>query len=176
MSETALADLAARVRRLESERAIRDLKARYLRACDLKDVAGVRDTLDPAATIDFEGFPPFEEREAFIAVYREFGCAPGVFDIHHGANGVIEFVSEREATGRWSLLFHNINLAARSLTQMGVEYEDRYHERDGRWWIVETRSRRTSFLAHSVGDDSVPRVTAMGTAPDVPFGQPVEPQ
>ena len=40
MSETALADLAARVRRLEAERAIRDLKARYLRACDLKDAEG----------------------------------------------------------------------------------------------------------------------------------------
>lgn len=173
MSETALADLAARVRRLEAERAIRDLKARYLRACDLKDVEGLRDTLDPAAMIDFEGFPPFEGREAFVAVYREFGCAPGVFDIHHGANGVIEFASEHEATGRWSLLFHNINLAFRSLTQMGVEYEDRYRERDGRWWIVKSRSRRTSFLAHSVGEDSVPRVTVMGAPPDAPFGQPV---
>lgn len=174
MSETALADLAARVLRLEAERALRDLKARYLRACDLKDVDGLRDTLDPAATIDFEGFPAFADREAFIAVYREFGCAPGVFDIHHGANGVIVFASEHEATGRWSLLFHNINLAARSLTQMGVEYEDRYRERNGRWWIVETRSRRTSFLAHSVGADSVPRVTFMGAAPDGSFGQPAE--
>lgn len=38
MSEAALADLNLRVRRLEAERAIRELKARYLRACDLKDV------------------------------------------------------------------------------------------------------------------------------------------
>ena len=173
MSEAALADLNLRVRRLEAERAIRELKARYLRACDLKDVEAVRDTLEPDATIEFEGFPPFADREAFAAVYRELGTAPGVFDIHHGANGVIEFVSESEASGRWSLLFHNINLAQRTLTQMGVEYEDRYVERDGRWWIAETRSRRTSFLAQAIGDDGVARVLAMGEAPDRPFAQPL---
>ena len=172
MSEAALTDLALRVRRLEAERAIRELKARYLRACDLKDPDGVRDTLAPhGAVIEFEGFPRFDDREAFVAVYREFGCAPGVFDIHHGANGVIEFVSENEARGLWSLLFHNINLAQRTLTRMGVEYQDRYVERDGRWWIAETRSRRTSFLAQAVGDDGVARVVAMGEAPDQPFAQ-----
>lgn len=173
MNEAALADLALRVRRLEAERAIRELKARYLRACDLKDIDGVCATLDPRAIIEFEGFPRFDDRGAFVAVYRELGCAPGVFDIHHGANGVIEFVSESDATGRWSLLFHNINLAQRTLTQMGVEYEDRYVERQGRWWIAETRSRRTSFLAQAVGDDGVARVLAMGEAPDRPFAQPL---
>jgi hypothetical protein len=170
MSEAALTNLAARVHRLEAERAIRDLKARYLRACDLKDVEGVRDTFDPrGATIAFEGFPRFDDRDAFVDVYREFGCAPGVFDIHHGANGVIAFASDQQASGRWSLLFHNINLAARTLTQMGVEYEDRYVEHGGRWWIAETRSRRTSFLAQTVGEDGTARVVAMGEAPIAPF-------
>ena len=174
MSEAALEDIVLRLRSLEAERAIRELKARYLRACDLKDVDGVRETLDPqGAVIDFEGFPRFEDRDAFVAVYRELGTAPGVFDIHHGANGVIELVSDHEATGRWSLLFHNINLAQRTLTQMGMEYEDRYVARDGRWWIAETRSRRTSFLAQAVGDDGVARVLAMGEAPDQPFAQPL---
>ncbi len=173
MSESALIDLSVRVYRLEAERAIRELKARYLRACDLKDPDGVRDTLDPeGATIDFEGFPRFDNRDAFIDVYREFGCAAGVFDIHHGANGVIDFSSDSDASGRWSLLFHNINLATRTLTQMGVEYEDRYIARAGRWWIAETRSRRTSFLAQSVGDDGIARVVALGHAPDTPFGSP----
>ncbi|QYU70184.1 nuclear transport factor 2 family protein [Leptolyngbya sp. 15MV] len=172
MSEAALIDLAARVYRLEAERAIRELKARYLRACDLKDPEGVRDTLDPeGATIDFEGFPRFDDRDAFVAVYRGFGCAAGIFDIHHGANGIVELISDSEATGRWSLLFHNINLASRTLTQMGVEYEDRYIQRDGRWWIAETRSRRTSFLTQAVDGDGTTRVMAMGAAPDAPFGQ-----
>lgn len=168
MSEISLVALAARVRELEDERAIRELKARYLRACDLKDVDTVRDTLVPlGAVIEFEGFSRFDDREPFVAIYREMGCAPGIHDIHHGANGVIAFDGPDRASGRWSLLFHNVNLGARMLTQMGVEYEDRYERRDGRWWIAETRSRRTSFLAQAVGEDGVPRVVAMGEAPTV---------
>lgn len=166
MSEVSVEDLARRVRELEDERAIRELKARYLRACDLKDVEGVRATLLPhGAVIEFEGFPRFADRDEFVAVYRDMGCQPGIHDIHHGGNGVIAFDGDDAASGRWSLLFHNINLAARTLTQMGVEYEDRYVRRDGRWWIAETRSRRTSFLAQTVADDGTPTVVAMGEAP-----------
>ncbi|MEN9718124.1 MAG: hypothetical protein RIQ99_1002 [Pseudomonadota bacterium] len=158
--------LEARLQRLEDDRAIRDLKARYLRACDTKDPAGVRDTLVPdGATIAFDGFPTFTDRDAFVAVYAEMGCAPGIFDIHHGANGVIAFDSAVQARGEWSLLFHTINLTSRTLTQMGVEYTDLYVKRDGRWWIAETRSRRLSCLIHTVDADGRPIVTAMGDAP-----------
>lgn len=166
MSRDSLDDLTARVRRLEDESAIRALKARYLRSCDLKAVDGVRQTLvADGAVIEFEGFPRFEDREPFLAVYQQFGCVPGIFDIHHGANAEIAFDGDDRATGRWSLLFHNINLTARTLTQMGVEYDDVYVRRDGRWWISETRSRRTSILMHTVAEDGAPRVAAMGEAP-----------
>ena len=165
--------LTARVCELEDERAIRELKARYLRACDLKDVDAVRDALLPqGAIIAFEGFPVFDDREPFVAVYREMGCAPGIYDIHHGANGEIAFDGPDAARGRWSLLFHNINLAARTLIQMGVEYDDRYVRRDGRWWIAETRSRRTSFLSVAVGPAGEQRVQAMGDAPPVYSTEP----
>ncbi|MEN9683457.1 MAG: hypothetical protein RLZZ427_1208 [Pseudomonadota bacterium] len=158
--------LEARLQRLEDDRAIRDLKARYLRACDTKNPAGVRDTLLPdGAVIAFDGFPTFTDRDAFVAVYAEMGCAPGVFDIHHGANGVIAFDSAVQARGEWSLLFHTINLTTRTLTQMGVEYTDLYAKQDGRWWIAETRSRRLSCLIHTVDADGRPIVTAMGDAP-----------
>lgn len=155
--------LEARVRRLEDERAIRALKARYLRACDLKDPDGVLDTLAPAgAQIDFEGFPRFEAREPFVDIFRQMGCQPGVYDIHHGGNGEIAFDSDDRAAGRWSLIFHNVNLTARTLIQMGVEYEDVYVRSDGRWWIAETRSRRKSMLVQSVGEDGAVKVQVMG--------------
>jgi hypothetical protein len=35
----------------------------------------------------------------FVAVYAEMGCVPGIFDIHHGANGVIEFDGPDRARG-----------------------------------------------------------------------------
>ena len=158
-------DIEARLQRLESDRAIRDLKARYLRCCDLKDPDGVRDTLvAEGAVIAFEGFPRFDSRDAFVDIFRQMGCQPGIFDIHHGANGVIAFDGPDRATGNWSLYFHNVNLTARTLTQMGVEYDDVYVRQGGRWWIAETHSQRTSFLMHAVGDDGLPKVAAMGEA------------
>jgi hypothetical protein len=124
--------LEDRVQQLEDDRAIRDLKARYLRACDTKDVESVRDTLArEGARILYDGFPPFGNREDFVAIYAQMGCAPGMFDIHHGANGIISFESPIRATGKWSLLFHNINLASQTLTQMGVEYDDLYLKLEG---------------------------------------------
>jgi len=154
------------LQRLEDDRAIRDLKARYLRACDTKDVEVVRDCLLPqGAVIEFDGFPPFDDRDAFVQAYQEMGCAPGIFDIHHGVNGVIRFDGPDIASGQWSLLFHNINLTGRTLTQMGVEYEDTYVRESGRWWIAVTRSRRLSCLIHSVDEAGLSSVSVMGEAP-----------
>jgi hypothetical protein len=158
--------LEERLQRLEDDRAIRDLKARYLRACDTKDPDTVRDTLMPVgAVIAYEGFPPFNNREDFVAIYAQMGCAPGIYDMHHAANGIITFESATRARGQWSLFFHNINLAGRTLTQMGVEYDDIYVKDAGRWWIAETRSRRTSCLIHGVDADGAATVTVMGDPP-----------
>ena len=163
--------LEERIQRLEDDRAIRDLKARYLRACDLKDPDAVRDTLSPnGAIIAYEGFPPFSNRDDFVAIYSQMGCTPDIFDMHHAANGIINFESVDRARGRWSLFFHNINLSQKTLTQMGVEYDDVYVKDAGRWWIAETRSIRTSCLIHSVGETGQATVEVMGPAPAI-FGE-----
>lgn len=155
-----------RLQKLEDDRAIRDLKARYLRACDTKDPETVRDCLLPDnAVISYEGFPSFDNRDEFVAIYTQMGCAPGIFDIHHGANGIIRFENDDRAAGQWSLFFHNINLGAKTLTQMGVEYDDVYVRKDGRWWIAETRSKRLSCTIHSVDDAGVASVAVMGEPP-----------
>jgi SnoaL-like domain len=170
VSVTELSILAARLQRLEDDRAIRDLKARYLRACDLKEPEVVRDCLAAkGAVIAYDGFPNFNNRDDFVAIYAQMGCQPGIFDIHHGANGIITFENAQRATGKWSLFFHNINLADGTLTQMGVEYDDVYVLANDRWWIAETRSRRTSCLIHSVKDGEA-RVAAMGEPPAT-FGE-----
>jgi hypothetical protein len=161
-----IAALAARIQQLEDDRAIRDLKARYLRACDLKDPEGVRDTLLPVgAIIAYDGFPAFDNRDAFVDIYAAMGCQPTIYDIHHGTNGIIRFDGPDRATGQWSLHFHNINLAQRTLTQMGVEYDDVYVRKDGRWWIAETRTRRTSCLIETVDDAGTGKIVTMGDPP-----------
>lgn len=157
--------LEERLARLEHDRAIRDLKMRYLRAADAKDPAAMRACFLPDARIRFEGFPDFDGRDSFIAVYEQLGCAPGVFDIHQGGPGIIEFTGADEATGWWPLLFHSINLAQRRVTQLGVEYEDRYRYRNGRWWIAETRSVRKSCLIEEVDSHGRSLATALGEAP-----------
>lgn len=162
--------LEERLQRLEDDRAIRDLKARYLRACDSKDPETVRDTLLPDARVNFEGFPSFDNRDDFVAIYRQFGCVPGVYDIHHAANGVITFDGPDRARGQWALTFHNVNLTHRTLTQFGVEYDDVYERRDGRWWIAQTASRKKSVVIESVDDAGNTRVIAMGEDTNA-FGQ-----
>lgn len=154
--------LEERVQQLEDDRAIRDLKARYLRACDTQQPGTVRDCLLPEAAIRFEGFPPFDNREDFVAIYAELGCAPGVYDIHHAANGIITFENAERATGKFALTFHNINLTHRTLTQFGVEYDDVFVKRDGRWWIAETVSHKKSVLVQAVDADGNVKVVAMG--------------
>lgn len=161
-----LEDLAARIGALEDIEAIRQLKARYLRGCDLKQPEVVRDTLLPAgAVIAYEGFPPFDNREAFVAVFEAMGCQPGVHDLHHATNSEVALTGPDEAAGKWSLNFRSIIMAQRSVIQMGVEYEDRYVRRDGRWWIAETRSTRTGCLIEQVDDAGHVTVVAMGDPP-----------
>lgn len=157
--------LEQRLERLEHDRAIRDLKMRYLRAADRKDCEAMRDCFTPDAHIAFEGFPEFHSRDAFVEIYRELGCAPGIFDIHQGGTGIISLSGSDDATGWWPLYFHNINLASRTITQLGVEYEDRYVLQDGRWWIASSRSIRKSCLIQSVDDAGELRTVAMGEAP-----------
>jgi hypothetical protein len=69
------------------------------------------------------------------------------------------------ATGLWSLHFQTIILANRSVTQMGVEYQDVYERDDDRWWIAETRTKRTSFLGQIIAEDGTPHVFALGEGP-----------
>lgn len=155
--------LEDRLQRLEDDRAIRDLKARYLRACDSQDPETVRDCLHPEVRIRYEGFPPYDNRDEFVTIYRELGCVPGINDIHHAANGIITFENADRATGQWALLFHNINLAGRTLTQFGIEYDDVYVKCDGRWLIAESHTRKKSVLVQTVDDDGHTQITVMGT-------------
>lgn len=158
--------LAARIRELEDREAIRELKARYLRGCDLKQPEVVRDTLLPnGAIIAYEGFPPFTDREPFVEIFAQMGCQPGVHDIHHATNAEIVLTGPDSATGKWSLTFNSIILANRTVTHMGVEYEDRYERQDGRWWIAETRTTRPYCRIETIGEDGSVKVVALGEPP-----------
>jgi hypothetical protein len=160
--------LEQRLRALEDIAAIKDLKARYLRSCDLQRPDDVRDCLLPEAVIAYEGFPQFNDRDSFVDIYRQMGCQPGIFDMHHGVNPEITLTGADSAKGIWSLFFQNINLGNRTVTQFGVEYDDDYVRRDGRWWIARSASRKTSVLVQMIGGDGVPKVQALGRSEEEP--------
>lgn len=164
--EERLEEMEQRIARLEDERAIRALKARYLRACDLKLPDDVRDTLLPDVTIDYQGFPPIHDRESFVGIYAELGCLPEIFDIHHAGNGIITFEDTARATGTWTLTYHNINLKERTLTRFGVQYDDLYLKRDGRWWIARSKSWQTYAFVEQVGENGARTILAMGKGPE----------
>ncbi len=162
---TSFAAISARLAALEDKEAIRALKARYLRACDLKQPEVVRDCFAPGPIrIAYENFPEFTDRDAFVEVYRAMGCQPGVFDIHHATNWEIELIGADRATGKWSLNFRTILTGPRQVVRLAVEYEDTYCRQNGRWWIVETVSTVTSMLTEAIAADGSATVLVLGAA------------
>jgi hypothetical protein len=159
-------NLAARLQALEDKEAIRLLKARYLRACDLKQPDVVRDCFLPSGVrIAYQGFPLFTDRDAFVATYEGMACQPGVYDIHHATNWDIELTGPDSARGLWSLNFRTFLAGPRQVTRLAVEYEDVYARAEGRWWIAESVSRVTSVLTEQIEADGTTRVLAVGEAP-----------
>jgi len=159
-------DLAARLATLEDKEAIRLLKARYLRACDLKQVEAVRDCFLPTGVrIAYQNFPEFSDRDAFVAIYEQMACQGGVYDLHHATNWEIDLTGPDEARGLWSLNFRTILTGPRQVVRLAVEYEDIYRRHDGRWWIAETVSRVTSMLTEQIGEDGSVTVLALAEPP-----------
>ncbi|MDY0072259.1 MAG: nuclear transport factor 2 family protein [Thauera sp.] len=144
---TANTDLAARIARLEALEDIRNLKHRYLNACDLKEVEVIRDCFATGPVlIDYEGVGVFEDRDSFVDLYQSLACHPNVVDSHHGANPEIELTSETTAKGRWGLGYFNLDANTGETRQLGVMYEDEYRREPEGWKIIVSRSRLLSVV------------------------------
>ena len=158
-----LEQIAARLVALEDKEAIRALKARYLRACDLKQPDVLRDCFAPGAIrIAYQNFPEFADRDAFVEIFQAMGCQPGVFDIHHATNWEIALTGADSATGQWSLNFRTILTGPRHVVRLAVEYDDVYRRQDGRWWIIDTVSTITSMLTEEIAEDGTTKVLVLG--------------
>lgn len=144
--------LEQRIARLEALEAIRQLKHRYLNACDLKQVEVIRDCFaEGEILIDYGPLGSFRDRDSFLALYQELACQPRVIDIHHGANPEIELLGEDQARGRWALYYFNLDAESGATRQLGGIYQDRYRCIAGQWKLVECR-----FSAHSMVAGQVP--------------------
>ena len=137
-----LKHLEQRIAQLEALEAIRQLKHRYLNACDLKEVETIRDCFASGPVlIDYEAVGRFEDRDSFVDLYASLACQPQVRDSHHGANPEIELTADDTARGRWSLCYFNLDAETGLTRRLGVIYDDEYRCIAGAWKIVATRSR-----------------------------------
>ncbi len=137
--------LEERIERLEALEDIRQLKHRYLNACDLKEVEAIRNCFaEGDIVIDYGPVGLFKDRDSFVGLFQEMACHDYVIDLHHGANPEIE-VDGDQAAARWALYYFNINGDTGATRQLGGFYQDEYRRIDGLWKIV-----KTVFQAHSI--------------------------
>lgn len=145
MSSTPNDDLQQRIYRLEAIEAIKQLKARYLTACDRKQVDVLRDCFpDRPVVIDYGPVGSFDHRDGLAGIFEKIACNDHVFDIHLGANPQIRLIDATHAEGVWGLYFFQIDAATDKLMQLAGYYDDRYELIDGAWKIVETRFQHYS--------------------------------
>jgi len=145
--QASIQSLAERLERLEALEAIRQLKARYLNACDQQDPQGVsRCFAEGDILIDMGHLGVFHHRDEFVAMYRTYGCHEYILDMHHGANPEIELVDASHARGLWSLNYRNINTRDRTVTFLSILYHDEYAKLAGEWKIVTCRCEYKTAL------------------------------
>jgi SnoaL-like domain len=141
-------NIEMRLRAIEDERQIANLKARYINACDggwgraSHDADVVASIFAPAGTWEAEGFPRAEGREAIRKLFQSFGPqAP--FAFHCISNPLIE-VRGDAASGEWHLseLFTD---AQGTETWAGGIYSDTFVRiEDG--WLIHSMSVRYAFI------------------------------
>lgn len=157
--------LQQRLERLEALEAIRDLKARYLAACDAKDSTTFRACfLDGPVDIDYGPIGRFDTADALTAVFRDIGCQAHMLEWHHASNPQIELLSADRARGRWSLHYQLINTQEGSLLQLGGEYTDSYQRTDGGWKMAATRFTPRTHLHLALGAEAVAALAAGAAA------------
>ncbi len=160
MAETTVAD--------ELE-AIRQLKARYCRFLDTKDIESWRSVFatDVVAKVDLAvstggadpmTTPPVEGVDQFVpAVLAGIGDAA---TMHHCHTPEIALTSETTATGIWAMEDHLIYPDGRELRGAG-HYHETYEKQDGAWRIKTLHLTRT--IQQLVGDFSAQVPDSMAT-------------
>ena len=160
-----LQQLSLRLQRLEAIDAIKQLKARYLMACDTKQPEQMRDCfLDGDIVIDYGPVGRFSHRDQLVDTFIEFGCHPYMLEMHHGHNPIIDITSNASAQGSWELFYQLINTKNKTITQLAIIYYDQYRSIDGEWKIVETVTKNVSTMVLDIADET-PRIVTASAPP-----------
>ena len=146
-------DIEQRLHRLESLESIKQLKYRYLRACDHQQPEVVRECYaEGEIALDFGRVGTFTSRDELVDIFASLACQPHIIEMHHAQNPQIEFQDDSNASADWGLYYFLINTRDNMTTQLGGFYEDRYKLTEAGWRIVASKFTVTSTLITSVED------------------------
>jgi hypothetical protein len=148
MTDERLVQMEERLSRLEDIDGIRQLKARYLNACDRQDPEAVRECFaEGEVIIDMSYFGQCQNRDEFVdGIFVPRGCHEHVLDMHHCANPEIGIIDGQNAKGVWSLNYRNINTQDQTVTLMSALYHDEYRKVEGEWKVSRSRTEYRTAL------------------------------
>jgi len=146
-------EIEKRLARLEAESDIRRLKARYLNACDAKDVEAIRACFTEDAVIEYPPLGTFD-LDGLIGIFTQMAASTPIVDVHHGHNGEIEIDGD-EASGRWNLGFATYDPRTKGFRMLASFYEDRYRKTDQGWRICFTRSTPRTIVDGTASEDGL---------------------
>jgi hypothetical protein len=131
---------------LQDIEAIRQLKFRYLNACDEKPPEEVAACfISGPIALEFGHIGHFTSRENFVATFVALGCHDHIVDMHHAQNPIIEITGTDTARAKIGLVFYSINTRDKTSVQLGGHYLDAYQRVDDQWYISASQ-----FVVHSV--------------------------
>jgi hypothetical protein len=128
---TSLADLEARIERLEAIDEIRQLAAKYAVALDMRDLDALVNLF-----VDDVGVPGKRSGRAALRAWYDAELRHGLLGSAHGVLGhVIDVHDARTATG---LVYSRNDLETESVWVIEMlAYLDNYERREGRWFFVK---------------------------------------
>ena len=146
-------ELETRIERLEAESAIRKLKARYLNACDAKNVERIRSCFTSDAQLVF---PPVGEFgvDGLIEVFTAVAATTPIVDVHQIHNGEIDIDGD-EASALWNLGFSTYDPREGTFRLLSSFYHDRYVRTADGWRISYSRSEPRAVVDGRLTDDGV---------------------